>query len=318
LSNHQHSNHQEITWGKQLVISMVMNLIIPLVQIVGGIVAGSMALISDALHNLTDFISLAINYGALMIGSRGPTHKQTFGYKRVEIFGTVISVALLYGVGFYIAIEAWQRWRAPQPIAGQYVIWIALLGFTGNLISALMLHSGSKVNLNMKSAFLHMLSDAATSLIVAFLGVVWVFKPWFWLDPLFSWVIVALILYGGWGLLKESILILMNATPAGIDLADIQQALTSMEGIKDIHDLHVWNPSAESIALAVHITVPDQMLSGVDELAENVREVLLTKFNIDHPILQFESNTCDEEAQLLCCVVKQKHKDHDHVSQESN
>jgi cobalt-zinc-cadmium efflux system protein len=307
LSNHQRSHHPEMIWGKRLVISMAMNLIIPVVQIAGGIVSGSMALISDALHNLTDFISLVINYGALVIGSRGPTYKQTFGYKRVEILATVISVALLYGAGFYIAFEAWQRWRAPQPIAGKFVIWIALLGFAGNMISALMLHSGSKVNLNMKSAFLHMLSDAATSLIVAALGVLWLFKPWFWLDPLFSWIIVAMILYGGWGLLKESILILMNATPPGIDLADIQQALTSMEGIKEIHDLHVWNPSAESIALAVHITVDDQMLSGVDELAHNVREVLLAKFKIDHPTLQFESNSCDD-AQLLCNGLKQESK----------
>ncbi|NTW06535.1 MAG: cation transporter [Syntrophaceae bacterium] len=301
MSHHRHSSSSEMIWGKRLVISMVMNLIIPLMQIAGGILAGSMALISDALHNLTDFVSLAINYAALAIGLRGPTHKQTFGYKRVEIFGTVISVALLYGAGFYIAIEAWQRWRAPQPIAGQYVIWIALLGFVGNLISAWMLHSGAKINLNMKSAFLHMLSDAATSLIVAVLGVVWIFKPWFWLDPLFSWIIVALIFYGGWGLLKESVLILMNATPPGIDLTDIQQALTSIEGINDIHDLHVWNPSAESIALAVHITVDDQMLSHVDKLADKIREILLIEFKIDHPILQFECNSC-EDAQLLCIV----------------
>ena len=301
MSTHRHSGCPEMVWGKRLVISMVLNLIIPAVQIAGGIIAGSMALISDALHNLTDFVSLAINYGALVMGLRGPTHKQTFGYKRAEIFGTVISVALLYGAGFYIALEAWLRWRAPQPIAGGYVIWIALLGFTGNLISALILHSGAKTNLNMKSAFLHMLADAATSLIVAVLGVVWIFKPWFWLDPLFSWIIVALILYGGWGLLKESVLILMNATPSGIDLTDIQQALTSIEGINDIHDLHVWNPSAESIALAVHITVDDQMLSQVDKLAQQVREILLTKFNIDHPILQFECDSCGD-AHLLCSV----------------
>jgi cobalt-zinc-cadmium efflux system protein len=311
LSNFQQHNYPEITWGKRLVISMVMNLIIPIIQIAGGIVAGSMALISDALHNLTDFASLLISYSALVIGSRGPTHKQTFGYKRVEIFATVISVALLYGAGFYIAIEAWHRLRNPQSIAGQFVIGIALLGFVGNIISALMLHSGSKVNLNMKSAFLHMLSDAATSLIVAALGVVWLYKPWFWLDPVFSWIIVAMILYSGWGLLKESILILMNATPPGINLADIQQTLTSIEGIQEIHDLHVWNPSAESIALAVHITVPDQMLSHVDTLAENVREILLAEFKIDHPTLQFESNACDE-AQLLCRVVKQGPEHHAH------
>ena len=290
---------------------MIMNLIIPAVQIYGGIISGSMALISDALHNLSDFISLVINYAALLLGRRGPTYKQTFGYKRVEIFATLISVAILYSAGLYIAIEAWKRFFNPQPIAGQFVTWIALLGFAANIISALMLHAGSKVNLNMKSAFLHMLSDAATSLVVAILGVVWLFKPWFWLDPVFSWLIVGMILFSGWGLLKDSILILMNATPPGINLHDIQKSLESLEGVKEIHDLHVWNPSAENIALAVHITVPDQMLSQVDDLAEKVRTILFEKFKIDHPILQFESNSCDN-AKLLCCVVKQDHNHEKH------
>jgi cobalt-zinc-cadmium efflux system protein len=290
---------------------MVMNLIIPVVQIYGGIISGSMALISDALHNLGDFISLVINYAALLIGRRAPTHKQTFGYKRVEIFATLLSVALLYGAAFYIAMEAWQRFRAPQPIVGWLVIWIALIGFIGNMISALILRSGAKENLNMKSAFLHMLTDAFTSLGVVVLGIVWLFKPWFWLDPVFSWLIVGLILYNGWDLLKDSILILMNATPPGISLKDIQKSLESIEGIKEIHDLHVWNPSAQNIALAVHITVPNQMLGKVDALAEKVRTVLFEKFKIDHPTLQLESNSCGE-AKLLCCVVKQDHKHNKH------
>ena len=156
-----------------------------------------------------------------------------------------------------------------------------------------------------------MLSDAATSLVVAILGVVWIYKPWFWLDPVFSWLIVGMILFSGWGMLKDSILILMNATPPGISLQDIQKSLESLEGVKEIHDLHVWNPSAESIALAVHITVPDQMLGKVDELAERVRTVLADKFKIDHPTLQFESNSCDD-AKLLCSVVKQDHKHEKH------
>jgi cobalt-zinc-cadmium efflux system protein len=120
------------------------------------------------------------------------------------------------------------------------------------------------------------------------------------------------MLFSGWDLLKDSILILMNATPPGINLHDIQNSLESIEGIKEIHDLHVWNPSAESIALAVHITVPDQMLSHVDDLAEKVRTILFEKFKIDHPILQFESNSCDD-AKLLCAVVKQDHKHEKHV-----
>lgn len=313
MSAHSHHNHSnaEAAWGKRLIVSMVMNLIIPVVQIYGGMVSGSMALISDALHNLGDFISLVINYAALIIGKRGPTFQQTFGYKRVEIFATLISVALLYGAGFYIAVAAWHRFREPQPIAGQLVIWIALLGFVGNIISALMLHAGSKVNLNMKSAFLHMLTDAFTSLGVVVLGIIWIFKPWYWLDPLFSWIIVAMILYGGWGLLKDSFLILMNATPPGIDLQAIQKTLEAIDGVKEIHDLHIWNPSAESIALAVHITVPDQMLNRVDQLAETIREILLREFKINHPILQFESTTCND-AQLLCQIAEGNHKRHNH------
>ncbi|HOW56402.1 MAG TPA: cation diffusion facilitator family transporter [Smithellaceae bacterium] len=307
MAAHNH-NHQEASWGKRLVISMLVNLIIPLVQIYGGIVSGSMALISDALHNLSDFVALTINYAALKIGRRGPTMKQTFGYKRIEIFATLISVALLYGAAFYIAVESWQRLLNPQPIAGKLVIWIALVGFAGNALSALLLHTGARKNMNMKSAFLHMLADALTSLVVAVLGIIWLYQPWYWLDPLFSWLIVALILYSGWGLLKDSYLILMNATPPGINLADIQRELENIEGIKEIHDLHVWNPSAESIALAVYITVPDQMMSRVDELACQVKELLLDRFKIDHPILQFETSSC-ANGKLLCCIVKQTHHD---------
>jgi len=312
MTTEQHNHHHhEKSWGNRLVASMLMNLIIPAVQIYGGIVSGSMALISDALHNLSDFISLVINYAALIIGKRPPTVKQTFGYKRVEIFATLLSVALLYGAGFYIAAEAWGRFHEPQPIAGQLVIWIALLGFVGNILSALLLHAGSKVNLNMKSAFLHMLADAATSLGVVALGILWLFKPWYWLDPLFSWLIVAMIFYSGWGLLKDSFLILMNATPPGIDLEEIQKSLEAIDGIREIHDLHVWNPSADSIALAAHITVPDQMLGHVDELAVKVRDVLATEFNIDHPTLQFECNSCNH-GKLLCCIPENGHEKREH------
>jgi len=317
MTTHQHKHdHQEESWGKRLVASMIMNLIIPAVQIYGGILSGSMALISDALHNLSDFITLIINYAALIIGKRGPTLKQTFGYKRMEIFATLISVALLYGAAFYIAFEALQRFRNPQPIAGQMVIWIALLGFIGNVLSALLLHAGAKVNMNMKSAFLHMMADAATSLGVATLGVLWLYKPWYWLDPVFSWLIVVMIFYSGWGLIKDSFLILMNATPSQIDLEDIREALESIDGISEIHDLHVWNMSGESIALAVHITVPDQMLGCVDQLAVKVRTVLADKFKIDHPTLQFECNSCNH-GQLLCCVPANGHKDHPHDHDES-
>ncbi len=311
MSAHENHHHSEASWGKRLLASMVMNLLIPVVQIYGGILSGSMALISDALHNLSDFVSLIVNYAALVIGKRGPTLKHTFGLKRVEIFATLISVAILYGAAFYIAAEAWQRFRNPQTITGQLVIWIALIGFVGNILSALLLHAGSKVNLNMKSAFLHMLADAVTSLGVVALGILWLFKPWYWLDPLFSWLIVIMILYSGWGLVKGSVLILMNSTPPGIDPEEIQKALEAIDGITDIHDLHIWNPASDSIALAAHITVPDQMLGRVDELATKVRTILSDRFHIDHPTLQFESNSCNG-GELLCHLPANGGQNHKH------
>jgi cobalt-zinc-cadmium efflux system protein len=305
--NHNH-DHPEQSWGRRLIATMVMNLIIPAVQIYGGIISGSMALISDALHNLSDFTSVLISYAALRVGGRGPSLQQTFGYKRVEVFATLLNVALLYGVAFFIAIEAGKRLLHPEPIEGSLVIWVALIGFIGNMISTLMLQAGAKVNMNMKSAFLHMLTDALTSLGVAALGVLWVFKPWYWLDPLVSWLIVGMILYGGWGLLKESYFILMNATPPGIDLRAIQTAIESVEGVKEIHHLHVWNTSAESIALAAHITVADQMLSDLGDVSAKVRDLLLCRFQIDHPILQFEAAGCAgcESSGLISCPIVRK------------
>ncbi len=278
---------------------MVMNLLIPAIQIYGGVVAGSMALISDALHNLSDFTSVLISYAALRLGRRGPTFQQTFGYKRLEVLGALLNVALLYGVGFYIAFEGWMRFQHPEPIRGSLVVWVALLAFLGNLVSTWMLRTGARVNLNMRAAFLHMLTDALTSLGVAVLGLVWIFRPWYWLDPVVSWIIVAMILYGGWDILKRIFVILMNATPPGIDLQAIRKEVEAIDGIEGIHHLHVWNPSAESVALAAHIIVPDQMLSRVDELAAKVRDLLFCRFGIDHPTLQFETKAY-EDAALLC------------------
>jgi cobalt-zinc-cadmium efflux system protein len=297
---HSHQqNSRPASWGKRLFITMVMNLIIPAVQIVGGIISGSMALISDALHNLGDFVAVLISYLALQIGQRGATPSLTFGYRRIEVMAAVFNVALLFGAALFIAYEGWVRFNHPVAIQGSLVIGVALLGFFANAVSTWMLSSGAKENLNMRGAFLHMLTDALTSLGVALLGLVWIFRPWYWLDPIVSWIIVALILYNGWDILKEALLILMNATPPGISLEAIQKEVEAIEGISGLHHLHVWNPSSGTIALAAHVIVPDQMLGQVDVLSKQVRNLLLEKFNIDHPILQFETSAY-QPTNLLC------------------
>ena len=294
-------NH-EISWGKRLVTTMVMNLIIPAVQIYGGIISGSMALISDALHNLSDFTSVLISYSALRIGQREPTLKHTFGYKRLEVFAAVFNVALLFGAGIYIALEGWNRLWSPLPIQGHLVIWIAFIAFLANMLSTLMLRPGAGRNLNIRSAFLHMLTDTLFSLGVIILGTIWIFKPWYWLDPIVSWVIVALILYNGWDILKDAFGILMNATPPGIDIQAIQHEIEAVEGVEEIHHLHVWNISSEGVALVAHVVVIDQMLSKVDEIAAHIRNLLLSRFAIDHPVLQFETRACTTKGLLSCSV----------------
>jgi len=296
-----HHDHPETSWGRRLIATMIMNLIIPAVQIYGGILSGSMALISDALHNLMDFVSVLISYAALRLGRRGPSLEQTFGYKRLEVLGALLNVALLFGASFYILVESWGRLLDPQPIKGNIVIWAALIGFAANLISTMMLRSGARVNLNMRGAFLHMLTDALTSLGVAVLGVVWLYRPWYWLDPVISSMIIAMILYSGWDVLKEALGILMNATPPGIDLRKIKREVESLDGIEEMHHLHVWSMSSGQVALAAHLIVKDQMLSKVDELAAGVRERLLHGFEIHHPVLQFETRAY-EETGLLCCA----------------
>jgi cobalt-zinc-cadmium efflux system protein len=306
LEKGPHNHHQaEIPWGRRLILTMILNLIIPLIEIYAGIIAGSMALISDALHNLGDLTSLMISYAALKIGGRGPSLNQTFGYRRVEVMAAVFNVALLFGAAFYIAAAGWGRLKNPVPIQGTIVIWVALAAFAANGLSTLLLHSGAKENLNLRGAFLHMLVDALTSIGVALLGVIWIFRPWYWLDPLVSWAIVALILYSGWGIIKEALLILMNAAPSGIDLQSIQQEVEALEGIKGLHHLHVWNPSSGSIALAAHVIVPDQPLSKVDEIAARVRELLYRRFKVDHPILQFEMEGY-APMDLLCSLCGQE------------
>ena len=294
-----HAHHHGNTWGKRLIITMVMNLIIPIVQIIGGVLAGSMALISDALHNLGDFTATLISYIALRIGEKPATPRLTFGYKRIEVMAAVVNVALLTMACLYIAYEGWKRFTNPQPIQGGLVIVFALIGFVANMIAVLILHKGAKENLNLRSVFLHMLTDALTSVGVVVVGVIWLFAPLYWLDGVVSWIIVALILYGAWDILKNAFQILMDATPPGMDITTIQREILRIEGIEDVHHIHVWSMSSERIALAAHVIVPDQMLSSVDDLAATVREMLFSRFNIDHPILQFETRK-DTDILTLC------------------
>ena len=295
---HQHIDSIDST-GFRLLITLMLNFIIPVIQVIGGLYANSMALISDATHNFSDFIAVLISYVGYRVGQRGASAKHTFGYWRAEIMAALLNVAILVGASVYIVYEASQRLFNPETVTGFVVVWIAGVGVIGNGFSAWLLHKDAKHSLNIRGAFLHMVGDLLTSVAVVIGGMVLIFKPWYWLDPVLSLLIVCFILKNCWGILKEAGGILMNATPTGIDIEEVKETLEQISGVCGVHYLHVWNLSSSSIAFSCHIVVSDQPVSQTETLARTIRETLLNRFGIDHPVLQFETSQCGNGT-ILC------------------
>jgi len=296
---HHHHVDVEDTSGARLLITLVLNLVIPVAQVIGGVYAHSMALLSDAAHNFSDFAAILIAYFAHLVGKKGASVHNTFGYRRVEVMAAVINVVILLGASCFIVYEAVERFQHPQSVLGKIVIWLACVGIVGNGFSAILLHRGSGHNLNVRGAFLHMMGDFLTSVAVLVSGIVLLFRPWYWLDPLLSLVIVVFILKNCWSILKEATGILMNATPRGMDIQEIRDYLESMPGVCGVHYLHAWNVSSASIAFSCHIQVEDQLVSDTEALAQTIRRELHERFDIDHPILQFETVQCGNGG-VLC------------------
>jgi cation diffusion facilitator family transporter len=280
-------------------MTLALNFLIPLTQLIGGIFAHSMALISDAAHNFSDFTAVFIAYIANRIGRRGASVHNTFGYRRAEILAALFNVALLLGVSVFIVYEGIYRLNHPEPVVARLVILVAGVGVVGNGLSALLLHRDAGHNLNVRGAFLHMLGDLFTSVVVVFNGIILIFKPWYWLDPLLSILIALFIVRNCWTILKEATCILMNATPSGLDILKIKSFLESVPHVRGVHDLHAWNVCSSSIAFSCHLVVPDQNLSEIDTLSGRIRHQLYLHFGIDHPMLQFETVACGD-AGMLC------------------
>ena len=295
---HQHVDVKD-TSGSRLLMTSALNLIIPMAQVIGGLYAHSMALISDATHNFSDFVAVLLAYIAHRIGKKGASFQNTFGYKRAEILAATMNVAILIAASAFIIYGAVERFYHPQTVLGKVVILMAGVGILGNGFSVWLLHRDSKHSLNVRGAFLHMMGDLLTSVMVLINGAVILFRPWYWLDPLLSILIVAFILKNCWSILKSAGGILMNATPEGVNLEEIKDFLEQIPGVCGIHYLHAWNISASSIGFSCHVEVLDQRVSKTEKIGERVRHELFHRFGIDHPVLQFETGSCGNGG-VLC------------------
>lgn len=286
--NHVHIQKHEVK-ATNLVFSIILNLVITIAQIVGGIISGSLALISDALHNFSDVLSLVFSLVAHKLSRRKASIDQTFGYKRAELIAAFVNAATLVIVAFILIYGAVERFFNPHPIQSSLVIWLALLGIVVNGLSVIFLKKDADHNLNMKSAYLHLLTDMMASVAVLVGGLLMKFYGWFWVDSLMTILIAIYLIIVGIDLLKKSTKMLMLFTPEHIDIKEIVREVHKIKGIGKLHHIHVWHLNEEELHLEAHLDCAEDIkMSEFNNLLHEVEMVLFNKFGINHINIQPE------------------------------
>ncbi len=297
--NHSHNSHGDLK-GRNLFISIFLNILITLAQAIGGVVSGSLSLLSDALHNFSDVISLIISYIANRLSKKEASLHRTFGYKRAEILAAFINAATLIIVALLLIIEAIERFQNPQKIESTIVIWLSLLGIIANGFSVLLLKKDSNVNMNMRSAYLHLLTDMMASVAVLIGGILMMYYNIFWIDSLLTLAIALYLIWMGYDLLKASTKVLMLFTPDDIPVEDIIKEVNNLKGIKNVHHIHVWQLNEEEIHLEAHIDFNEDIrLSEFDKTLNTIEKLLLDKFEINHVNIQPEFRKTDSKEVIV-------------------
>ncbi|MBU1643229.1 cation diffusion facilitator family transporter [bacterium] len=295
----EHHHHHEVK-GIRLLITIVLNSIITVAQIIGGIYSGSLALLSDALHNFSDVITLVITYAANRMAGRSPTNEKTFGYKRAEIIAAFFNATVLVGTGFFIIIEAVQRIIDPQPVGSTIVIALALLGILFNTASLLLIKDDAHQNINIRAAYVHLLTDAMTSVAVLIGGIAIYFFQLYWIDPLISMLIAIYLIYAAYEIVRDSARILMQFTPAHIDLDGIDRMVCEHPALSNIHHIHIWQLNDHEIFFEGHIDFKENLpLKEVMAVCQLIEEKIMNQFHITHVTLQSEFQKEDDKA-LVC------------------
>ncbi|WP_297907584.1 cation diffusion facilitator family transporter [Thiomonas sp.] len=286
-----HHHHHGDPWKQAPAfgIAIVLNTLLVVAQFGYGLAANSTALMADAGHNLSDVLGLVLALLAAVLSRREPKGRYTYGLRSSSMLAALANAVLLLLASGAIAWEAAQRMVAPPPVAGLTVTLVAAVGIVVNGLSAWLLLRGQKSDLNVRGAYLHMLSDTVVSLGVVVAGLAIMATGWYWLDPLVSVAIVALIVYGTWGLLRESLDLILSAVPAGIDADEVAQFLRGRPGVHDVHDLHIWGMSTTENALTAHLVVPAGYPG--DDALDAISEALRSRFGIGHSTLQVEQGT---------------------------
>lgn len=287
--NHSH-NHAPIDLkGRNLLISIILNVLITVAQAVGGLISGSLSLLSDALHNFSDVLSLIISYVADKYSKKKASFNKTFGYKRAEIIAAFVNAATLLIVAVYLIYEAVIRFINPKEIESGLVIWLAILGIVANGISVLLLKKSAEDNMNMRSAYLHLFTDMSASVAVLIGGLLMKYLGWYWVDSVLTILIAGYLLLMGYDLLKNSFRVLMLFTPTDIDLQNLRNAINEHPEIKNVHHMHIWQLNEKETHLEAHIDFHrDISLSEFEDILETVELLLHDDYGINHVNIQPE------------------------------
>jgi cobalt-zinc-cadmium efflux system protein len=293
-----HSNHHKNPAGR-LMISILLNGFITLVEIAGGIFSNSLALISDAIHNLSDTLALILAWIANKVGVREPDAKRTFGYKRFEILSAFINASVLTAISLYLIYEAFVRFLHPEPIKSGLMLIIAVIGLFANLFSMIFLHRDSKKSLNIKAAYVHLLGDTLSSVAVIVGAILIYYTRVVWIDPLLTLVISMVIIVQAYKILHESVDILMQSSPRNLNLEEIKTHLEKHPLIQNIHHVHCWQLQDHDVLFEAHIeTSKDLLLSESGALVAEIEELLREKFHITHTTFQVEFDVCEDKAMI--------------------
>ena len=286
-AQHEHSHsHQAHGHDRAYALGIALNLGFVAVETVYGLLSHSMALLADASHNLSDVLALGLAWGASVLGRREPSQRFTYGLGSTSILAALVNAMLLMLVVGGIAVEAMQRLANPVPVATMTVIWVASCGIVVNTATALLFLRGREHDLNLRGAFLHMAADAAVSLGVVLAGVGMLYTGWSWLDPAISLAIAAVIVVSTWGLLRDSVILSLQAVPPRIDTALVRRYFAGLGGVAEIHDLHIWGMSTTETALTVHLVMPDGHPG--DHFIAQVANELRQRFGVGHATIQLE------------------------------
>ena len=288
---HDHGHHHHKVEGKNLLFSIILNLVITVAQVIGGIISGSLALLSDALHNFSDVLSLVFSYVAHKLSRKKASVNQTFGYKRAELIAAFVNAMTLIIVALFLVYGAIERFINPEEIKSGLVIWLSILGIVANGLSVLLLKNDADKNLNMKSAYLHLFTDMLASVAVLVGGLLMKYFQWFWVDSVMTLVIAVYLLIVGFDLLKNSTQMLMLFTPSHVDIKEIVREVHQIPGVNKLHHIHVWYLNEEELHLEAHLDCQEDIkMSEFNKILHQIEHVLFDKFQINHINIQPEYN----------------------------